>query len=135
MSFDFAAVSAPFRMQPGLRRLAAGAHQLTPNRPGDRALDEKLAVLMSHAHQALLCAPAFDAGPALQALATHAAPSILPLSPSMARAGKPAISAGRSRPATCWAMAPPTSARACARCPITGAARVARAGVRRGLSR
>jgi len=73
MSFDFAAVSAPFRMQPGLRRLAAGAHQLTPNRPGDRALDEKLAVLTSHAHQALLCAPAFDAGPALQALATHAA--------------------------------------------------------------
>ena len=40
MSFDFAAVSAPFRMQPGLRRLAAGTTQLTPNQPGDRALRE-----------------------------------------------------------------------------------------------
>jgi hypothetical protein len=72
MSFDFAAVSVPFRMQPGLRRLAPGARQLTPNRPGDRALSEKLAVLTSHAQQALLCAPGFDAAPALQALARHA---------------------------------------------------------------
>jgi len=73
MSFDFAAVSAPFRMQPGLRRLVPGAHQLTPNRPGDRALREKVAVLAWHAHQALLCAPEFDAAPALLALAGHAA--------------------------------------------------------------
>ena len=73
MSFDFAAVSAPFRMQPGLRRLAPGARQLTPNRPGDRALSEKVAVLTSHAQQALLCAPGFDAAPALLALADHAA--------------------------------------------------------------
>jgi hypothetical protein len=73
MSFDFAAVSAPFRMQPGLRRLASGAPQLTPNRLGDRALIEKVAVLTRHADQALLTAPGFDALPALQALAAHAA--------------------------------------------------------------
>ncbi len=72
MAFDFAAVTAPFRMQPGLRALAAGAPQLTPNRPGDRALSEKLAVLTAHADQALLVAPGFDAEPALQALCDHA---------------------------------------------------------------
>jgi len=73
MSFDFAAVSAPFRMQPGLRRIAPGATQLTPNRLGDRALVEKLAVLTTHAPQALLIAGGFDARPVLQALAAHAA--------------------------------------------------------------
>lgn len=73
MPLDFSAVSAPFRMQPGLRKLAAGTPQLTPNRLGDRALDEKLAVLAAHADQALLCADGFDPAPALQALAAHAA--------------------------------------------------------------
>ena len=73
MPFDFAAVTAPFRMQPGLRRLAAGATHLTPNALADRALAEKLAVLPQHAHQALLVDPGFDASPALQALARHAA--------------------------------------------------------------
>jgi len=73
MSFDFSAVHAPFRMQPGLRRLAAGAQQLTPNRLGDRVLLEKLAVLSNHADQALLVADGFDAGTALRALAAHAA--------------------------------------------------------------
>lgn len=72
MAFDFAAVTAPFRMQPGLRALAAGATQLTPNRPGDRPLAEKLGVLTAHADQALLVAPAFDAEPAIQALCDHA---------------------------------------------------------------
>lgn len=72
MAFDFAAVTAPFRMQPGLRALAAGVPQLTPNRPGDRALAEKLGVLTAHADQALLAAPGFDAEPALQALCDHA---------------------------------------------------------------
>ncbi len=72
MAFDFAAVTAPFRMQPGLRALAAGAPQLTPNRPRDRVLVEKLGVLRSHAEQALLMAPDFDAGMALQALCDHA---------------------------------------------------------------
>ncbi len=73
MPFDFTAVRAPFRMQPGLRRLAEGATQLTPNLHDGRALCEKLAVLSGHADQALLSAPCFDAVPALQALARHAA--------------------------------------------------------------
>jgi dimethylamine monooxygenase subunit A len=71
---DFeAAVSAPFRMQPGLRKLAPGATQLTPLAPGARHQREKLAVLSHYASQALLQVPGFDAGPALHALATHAA--------------------------------------------------------------
>lgn len=73
MRFDFAAVNTPFRMQPGLRRLAPGEPQLTPNRPADRALQEKLAVLISHPQQALIAVPDFDAAPALQALCRHAA--------------------------------------------------------------
>ncbi len=74
MSFDFdAAVTAPFRMQPGLRRLAPGARQLTPLSPGSRHQREKLAVLSAFAHQALLARDGFDPSPALQALATHAA--------------------------------------------------------------
>ena len=72
MPFDFASVSAPFRMQPGLRRLAAGATQLTPTRPGSAALAEKLGILASHADQALLVVPGFDAQRILHALATHA---------------------------------------------------------------
>jgi hypothetical protein len=73
MPFDFTAVSAPFRMQPGLRRLPAGARQLTPNRTGDAALAEKLEVLGTHAPQALCVADDFDAAPVLRALASHAA--------------------------------------------------------------
>lgn len=72
MSFDFAAVSSPFRMQPGLRRLAVGELQLTPNSLHDKALREKLAVLSAHAEQALVAAPGFDAAPALRALCLHA---------------------------------------------------------------
>ncbi len=78
MSFDFAAaVSSPHRMQPGLRRLAAGAKQLTPavvpHRGVARHLREKLAVLWAYREQALLCQPGFDVGPALAALQAHAA--------------------------------------------------------------
>lgn len=77
MSFDFdAAVTAPFRMQPGLRRLAPGSLQLTPvsaaHRGVARHLREKLAVLGAFPDEALLCAPGFDARPALLALAAHA---------------------------------------------------------------
>ena len=69
MSFDFeAAVTAPFRMQPGLRRLATGAQQLTPLAPGSRHQREKLAVLAAFWPQALLVRNAFDAQPALHAL-------------------------------------------------------------------
>ena len=50
MSFDFdAAVTAPFRIQPGLRRLAPGALHLTPLDPGSRQQREKLAVLSAFA--------------------------------------------------------------------------------------
>ena len=78
MSFDFdAAVSVPHRMQPGLRRLAPGAAQLTPSvvpqRGLARHLREKLAVLGAFAGQALLCTPGFDPRHALDALAAHAA--------------------------------------------------------------
>lgn len=74
MSFDFdAAVQAPFRMQPGLRRLAPGAPQLTPLPPGSRHQREKLAVLSAFADQALVARPGFDAAPALAALCRQAA--------------------------------------------------------------
>jgi len=78
MAFDFdAAVGTPHRMQPGLRRLAPGAPQLTPaaapHRGVSRHLREKLAVLWAYPGQALLAVPGFDARPALQALAEHAA--------------------------------------------------------------
>ena len=74
MPFDFdAAVIAPHRMQPGLRRLAAGTPQLTPLHPGARAQREKLAVLSAFPGQALCAEPGFDAGPALDALCRHAA--------------------------------------------------------------
>ena len=73
-SFDFeAAVQAPFRMQPGLRRLAEGARQLHPNRPGSRHLLEKLQALSTAQPSALQCQPGFDPVPGLQALAAQAA--------------------------------------------------------------
>ncbi|GMV44752.1 MAG: hypothetical protein AMXMBFR66_01500 [Pseudomonadota bacterium] len=72
--FDFeAAVQAPFRMQPGLRRLAPAAPHLTPLAPGSRHQREKLAVLSAYWPQALLRRPDFDAEPALDALSAHAA--------------------------------------------------------------
>ena len=72
--FDFdAAVTAPFRMQPGLRRLHKGSPQLTPLEPGSRHQREKLAVLSAYAPQALCAAPGFDAGHALAALCSRAA--------------------------------------------------------------
>lgn len=74
MSFDFdAAVGAPFRMQPGLRRLAPGATQLTPLAPGSRHRREKLAVLSAFPQLSLLQREGFDATAALHALCAHAA--------------------------------------------------------------
>jgi dimethylamine monooxygenase subunit A len=74
IGFDFdAAVVSPFRMQPGLRRLADGAVQLTPARPGSRHQREKLAVLSAFATHALVQGPGFEASPALHALAAQAA--------------------------------------------------------------
>ena len=74
MSFDFdAAVTAPFRMRPGLRRLAPGARHLTPLAPGSAHQREKLAVLSAFAGQALLQSAAFDASAALSTLCEVAA--------------------------------------------------------------
>lgn len=96
MAFDFASISAPFRMQPGLRRLAPGAAQLTPNAPGDRALREKLAVIGAYAHQALLATDGFDAAPALQALSDHAAREHPPVWASQGRSHGHALRLGWS---------------------------------------
>ncbi len=74
MAFDFeAAVTAPFRMQPGLRRRAPGAVVLTPMLKGTPHHQEKLAVLSSFWQQALLLQEGFDATPALHALLALAA--------------------------------------------------------------
>ena len=74
MNFDFqAAVSSPFRMQPGLRRLAPDTPQLTPLRSGSRHQREKLAVLSAFPELALQVRAGFDPTPALHALAAHAA--------------------------------------------------------------
>jgi hypothetical protein len=74
MAFDFdAAVQAPFRMQPGLRRLPEGARQLTPVTVGSRHLREKLAVLGANWPTALQCMAGFDPRAALTALARQAA--------------------------------------------------------------
>jgi hypothetical protein len=73
MSLDFSAVIAPFRMQPGLRKLEPGRPQLTPLAPGSPVFAEKLGVLARHAGQALVSAEHFDASPALRALCKQAA--------------------------------------------------------------
>ena len=74
MPFDFEhAVTTPFRMQPGLRKLAEGGPQFTPNHPASPHLREKLAVLHSQPEQALQIEPGFDALPALHAAMRQAA--------------------------------------------------------------
>ncbi len=73
MPFEFdAAVSAPFRMQPGLRRLSPGTAQLTPLAAGSAHQREKLAVLSAFWPQALLAQDGFDAAPALNAVCMQA---------------------------------------------------------------
>ena len=70
MSFDFSAVSSPFRMQPGLRRLPPGAAQLTSLVPGSALHEEKRKVLASG--NSRLCATGFDPVPALAAITDKA---------------------------------------------------------------
>ncbi len=71
MDFDFGLIGVPFGMRPGLRRLDAGARQLTPLGATGGLRAEKEAVQRAGAsrHQV----PGFDAGPALRAIAAHAA--------------------------------------------------------------
>jgi hypothetical protein len=78
MPFDFSLVTAPFRMQPGLRRAARAASPLTPARAGGRHQHEKMAVLASFAPQALVATPGFDVRPVLAAIAVEAAKSDAP---------------------------------------------------------
>ena len=68
-----AAVQAPFRMQPGLRRLAAGSRQLHPDARRSRHLLEKLQALRAALPTALQCADGYDPLPGLRTLAAHAA--------------------------------------------------------------
>jgi hypothetical protein len=73
MPFDFSQIVTPFRMQPGLRRVAPGAAQLTPARAGGRHLDEKMTTLASFPAQALVAMPGFDVAAVLSDLAAEAA--------------------------------------------------------------
>jgi hypothetical protein len=71
MAFDFSLITAPFRMQPGLRRVAPGAAQLTASAPGSRHLREKIAVLASMPTQLLCAVPGFDETTALRTIAAE----------------------------------------------------------------
>ena len=68
--FDLARIAVPFRMQPGLQRLAAGARQLTPLAPGSPLWREKQRVVAAGASR--LAVPGFDAGPAIAAILAQA---------------------------------------------------------------
>jgi hypothetical protein len=47
MDFDFNRIAVPFRMQPGLQRLAPGTPQLTPLSAGGALHTEKLRVVQA----------------------------------------------------------------------------------------
>ena len=70
MDFDFSLIAAPFRMQPGLRRIAPGTPQLTALAEGSALWHEKRQVMDGgHSRHAI---STFDAQPALNAIAAHA---------------------------------------------------------------
>ena len=71
MAFDFAQIPVPFRMQPGLARLADDACHLTALSPTHPLHAEKLRVLQ--AGQSRHVVPGFDPAPALAAIARQAA--------------------------------------------------------------
>lgn len=68
---DFDRIAVPFRMQPGLRRIGAGAVGLTALRAGSGLHAEKRAVVS--AGQSRYAVPGFDPAPALEAIAVQAA--------------------------------------------------------------
>ena len=70
MDFDFELIAAPFRMQPGLRKLHPGDRQLTPLHPGSPLYEEKARVVAAGASR--LQVPGFDPEPALAAIAGQA---------------------------------------------------------------
>jgi hypothetical protein len=69
MDFDFSNIHVPFRMQPGLHRLAAQDARLTRLDPGGPLFGEKHAVFA--AGQSRHCVAGFDARPALDAIAAR----------------------------------------------------------------
>lgn len=71
LPFDPQLVAAPFRMQPGLRKLPAGEPQLTALSPDSPLYEEKRRVVEAGASRHAV--PGFDAGPALEAIAAQAA--------------------------------------------------------------
>jgi hypothetical protein len=77
MDFDPSQIAVPFRMQPGLRRLDAGACQLTALDPASQLAGEKHAVLQAGASRHVV--PGFDPSAALEAIAAHARQHGLPI--------------------------------------------------------
>ncbi len=71
MAFDFAQIPVPFRMQPGLARLADDARHLTALSPTHPLYTDKQRVLQ--AGQSRHAVPGFDPAPALAAIARQAA--------------------------------------------------------------
>jgi hypothetical protein len=69
-AFDPARITSPFRMQPGLQRLAAGARQLTPLAAGSALWLEKKRVRDAGASR--LAVPGFDARGAIDAILAQA---------------------------------------------------------------
>jgi hypothetical protein len=69
MDFDLSQISVPFRMQPGLRRIAAQTLRLTPLDGGGGLAAEKRAVF--EARQSRHCVAGFDPRPALDAIAAR----------------------------------------------------------------
>ncbi len=70
MDFDFNHIAVPFRMQPGLRRMACGEAHLTPLAPDGPLYQEKLKVV--EAGQCFHGLQGFETGPALEAIARQA---------------------------------------------------------------
>ncbi|MCC2676454.1 MAG: hypothetical protein K0R58_3401 [Ramlibacter sp.] len=70
MSFDLSRIAVPFRMQPGLQRLEAGARHLTPLAVGSALWHEKKRVLESGASQ--LAVAGFDRRLAIDAILAQA---------------------------------------------------------------
>ena len=75
MNFSLVDIAVPFRMQPGLRRLAPSDAQLVTLDPASRLHAEKLAVMQSG--QSRHTVPGFDASPAIAAMRERL-PSELP---------------------------------------------------------
>ena len=80
MDFDFSQIAVPFRMQPGLRRLARGEPQLTPLDPASALYQEKRKVLETG--RSRHCVAWFDPHHAMESIAErshgHWTPGLFP---------------------------------------------------------